>query len=787
MAFFDNDVPPLAGGTWYLSVSHSIKDGDTPVAPPFGAAQEIVVSAPQVAIDATAVVQTFPPATATGTFGDVLPHIVLSDPQLPWERLMAGGEDPRQPWVALLVFAGDELEGATTSSTRVTTTTAGQFLAPDTAVLKPSITLEPDIDPSTPCAFVQVPTDVFQTVTPRLDELRFLAHCRQVDVGAKPELGLVADGLFSVVVANRFPAPPPPGSADGAVAPAFAHLVSLEGLGPVLVDDPDFGGHTSVAMLSLASWAFSVQAEAGTDFRDLAAGLVASETVDGAQDPDRLLLRLPPPPPPTGRNPDRWAAYAPPAAASPAEAEAADRLAAGFVPLEYRARTGEATVAWYRGPFSPVPTGPLPGAPTFTTADAAMAYAPAFGVFDLSLAGAFEIGRALALSDRTFGQALLDLRRRAHGVAGELLGRLESDHFSATQIGEVARTTSVHDEFGALLDQQLLADVGMGPAPVAPDVPPWPSPPPGPDADPAAALAAFLADPSVQQQVLTAVEDDLDPVATWLGNLMLLGPVPFVALVADEALLPSESLRFSYLDRNWVGALVDGAMSIGLDSSLAGFYAELTRGIVVDAAYDAARVQRDVLVGRPGAGPGPDDGRPITGLLLRSALVSGWPTLEISAADATGAPVPPLRIAHLSPSVLLCLFWGVPASVSFAEPSEGLRFGTDDDGVVGLRNPTAPANGGSPLAAPLTGAAPFPVIDFSGREQRQLRDLTHRVLNLAPGSSTGMLAQLAGALSTALGTTVGPLGPADLAVQLVAAPDAVTFASPRSTPEPPHG
>jgi hypothetical protein len=787
MAFFDADIPPLAGGTWYVSVSHSLEEGDTPVAPPFGAAQEIVVSAPQVAIDPTAVIQSFPPATATGTFGDVLPHIVLSDPQLPWERLMTGGEDPRQPWVALLVLGGDELQGATTSSTRVTNTTAGQFLTPDAAVLKPSITLEPDIDPSAPCAFVQVSTDVFQAVTPRLDELRFLAHCRQVDVGSKPELGLVADGLFSVVVANRFPAPPPPGSAAGAVAPAFAHLVSLEGLEAVLVDDPDFGGRTSVAMLSLASWAFSVQAEAGTDFRDLAAGLVASETSAGTQDPDLLLLRLPPPPPATGRAPDRWAAYAPQAAASPAEAEAAGRFADGFVPLEYQTRTGEATVAWYRGPFSPVPTGPLPGAPTFTTADAAMAYAPAFGVFDLSLAGAFEIGRALALSDKTFGQALLDLRRRAHAVAGDLLARLESDHFSATQIEQVAQTTSVHDEFRALLDQQLLADVGRGPAPVPPDVPPWPTPP-GPDVDPAAALSAFLADPAVQQQVLTAVEDDLDPVATWLGNVMLLGPVPFVALVADEALLPSESLRFFFLDRNWIAALVDGAMSIGLDSSLAGFYEEITRGIVVDAAYDAARLQRDVLLGRPWVVPDPDDGRPITGLLLRSALVSGWPTLEIQAADATGAAVPPLRIAHLSPSVLLCLFWGVPASVTFAEPSEGLRFGTDDDGMVGLRNPTAPEGGaGTPLAAPLTGAAPFPVIDFTGQQQRQLRDLTHRVLDLAPGSSSGMLAQLAGALSTALGTTVGPLGPADLAVQLVAAPDAVTFAPPPATLEPPDG
>ena len=48
----------------------------------------------------------------------------------------------------------------------------------------------------------------------------------------------------------------------------------------------------------------------------------------------------------------------------------------------------------------------------------------------------------------------------------------------------------------------------------------------------------------------------------WLARLRLLEGVPFAYLVADSELLPPESIRFFYLDRNWTDALVQGALSV---------------------------------------------------------------------------------------------------------------------------------------------------------------------------------------------------------------------------------
>src|SRR5438874_2868368 len=53
----------------------------------------------------------------------------------------------------------------------------------------------------------------------------------------------------------------------------------------------------------------------------------------------------------------------------------------------------------------------------------------------------------------------------------------------------------------------------------------------------------------------------------WLGRLRLLYGVPFTNLVPHSMLLPKESIRFFYVDRNWTDRLVDGALSVGKTST----------------------------------------------------------------------------------------------------------------------------------------------------------------------------------------------------------------------------
>lgn len=211
----DHYLPALPAGDYRIEATHTLRtsadENAQVVGVPFRAVQRFTVRAPQVAIDTTAVVARQPPEASGGRFAEVLPHLVLGDPLLPWERPLRGASRTT-PWLALLVLTDDQLIGGTTAPTRTVSTTVGGFLAPDPAVLKPDPPLEADIGQDDPCDFIEVPTAVFPEVAPRLDEMRYLAHSRGANTGDRPILGIEEDGLFSVVVANRFPAAAPPGS-----------------------------------------------------------------------------------------------------------------------------------------------------------------------------------------------------------------------------------------------------------------------------------------------------------------------------------------------------------------------------------------------------------------------------------------------------------------------------------------------------------------------------------------------------------------------------------------------
>jgi hypothetical protein len=743
LQFYDNYVPVLEAGNWRIAVTHTLAGVETGS---LGATQELVVSAPQFAMDTTSIVNQYPPAGSTGQYAKVLPHIVLTDALLPWERAMTGSENT-QPWLAVLVLQDSELIGATDSPTRTQTSTVAGFLATDSAVLKPAVTKADDVAGTDPCTFIQIPTSVFPAITPRLEELRFLAHCRQSNIADKAEQGLEQNGLFSVVVGNRFPAVPSPGT-PGAQK-NIAHLVSLEGLAAYLVDEPSFGSHSSVALISLASWTFNAMPDQLQDFRGLMEQLVGQEYDGSTYTRDNLWLRLPPPVTPIDTR-------------TPAGAETSRRIQDGFVPMQYQFRTGEQTFAWYRGPFTPVLTTPLTPPAPFATADSALIYQNQFGVFDASLATAWEAGRAAALADRAFGQALFDFRRRGHRLTDGLLQRLQSDAFSATQISELSQNTSVQDEFLRLLSADLLRDIGT-PTVAAQDSVNLKAAAPTPDADPTTAVRNFLADNQVQATIADLTSADLEPVATWLAKLLLLYPLPFNLLVPDGRLLMPETLRFFYLDTNWLRALFDGAISIGVESSRDSFFQEIMQDLMFRSATSAAQVMRAQRIGvDPPAGEVAEN--LICGFLLRSAVVSGWPNLAVRGGMNDGTSLKALRMDHLAGDLLLCLFWGVPDFVEFAEPQEGFRFGVDDDGEIPMRQPVA--NASSPIGTQL--ANPLLVLPNA------LRSTGNNVLDLDPGSPSGLVQKIQAAL-TAAGSSVSSFGPSDFALQMIKSPEAIRF------------
>jgi hypothetical protein len=180
----------------------------------------------------------------------------------------------------------------------------------------------------------------------------------------------------------------------------------------------------------------------------------------------------------------------------------------------------------------------------------------------------------------------------------------------------------------------------------------------------------------------------------FLAGLRLLSGVPFAYLVPDSALLPPESIRFFYLDRAWADALVQGALSVGtVNSGDRAQLEQLHRPIrdEIDEEERRVRMPGSELVQQGPAGT-------ITGFLLRSRAVSGWPGMHVRAyrtevgdddeivPESHPDRLKVLRLERLAPAVLLALFDGVPQLVQLEEPRQGIQFGVRLDAVAGATN-----------------------------------------------------------------------------------------------------
>jgi len=172
----------------------------------------------------------------------------------------------------------------------------------------------------------------------------------------------------------------------------------------------------------------------------------------------------------------------------------------------------------------------------------------------------------------------------------------------------------------------------------------------------------------------TAIPDEGPPplpaaVGSFLSGLTMCRGIPANYLLPDPALLPPESIRLVTVDPGWTTALLAGALTIGTQSSMD------------QVGPDDVRAHLSV----PATGA-------ITGVLLRSELVTSWPDLVI---DASGVrvttevePAPaPLRLLHreaIRPGVLLCLFDGVAATIDLHLPPEQMHVGLEAvDGSAG--------------------------------------------------------------------------------------------------------
>ncbi len=207
----------------------------------------------------------------------------------------------------------------------------------------------------------------------------------------------------------------------------------------------------------------------------------------------------------------------------------------------------------------------------------------------------------------------------------------------------------------------------------------------------------------------------------FLARLRLLHGVPFSYLVPDAELLPPESMRFFYIDRAWTDALVQGALSVGTVSTadraqLEAVYPHI-RAEVDEAERALRRPQgQDRLDGAAGT---------ITGFVMRSRAVSGWPNLHVrayavdvladdaltTAAESDPSRLKVLRMERLAPAVLLVLIDGVPAVVHVEEPRQGIQFGARLDASAPPAQRAARVRFRNKNTGDLIGAAEAPLTD----------------------------------------------------------------------------
>jgi hypothetical protein len=701
----------------------------------------------------------------------------------------------------------------------------------DPTILGPNVNRE-DTD-ETACQAIDISTATFQQIVPRMAELPFLAHVREAGAALhhKATDQASGDGWFSVVIGNRFPA-----SASGAATRNIAHLVSLEGFSGYLDEQPTWPpGITKVRLASLASWSFICQPEGG-DFAALAlnliagpigsmalvdggtgystepdvavtggggsGALVAASIADGAvsaltlvtpgsgysatpslaftggagtgaaatatllaEGGDMLRLRLPFSP---TSHPPRQAA----------EVQAA--LQQGFVALAYNTRVGDRTFGWYHGPLVPNPVEPLAGADLWQSSAAATIYGKETGTFDLTYAAAWETGRLLALAARAQARSNMALRKSLRRGVNCLRGRADLGLEAA--LGVASDETAplgpaIVGWFANNLAQRLPKpgeEVRAAGTPVDAAALPRRAA--------AEQLRSMIDRPEVKEHLARSLgkastEPEFTTAIDFQAGLRLLEGVPFSTLVPDSAMLPAESIRFFYVDPNYLSALSDGANSLGLHTSRDIAHAKALREPLNRIVAQRARTIRSRRTGRAGTTTvGAGSGDPVAGFLLRSALVAGWPGLEVKAYAATvpgsdpirpnlSTLVSPLRLERLAPDVLLCLYPQIPVWIELDEPNEGLAFGVED--------PTE------------TGGAPQVALRYLDNSDGRMGlatgtdvSFTSSYLRAAAAPATPRVVDIAGwqaYLCTQVPPSTTDWGPAAFAVEMVRAPEQIVF------------
>jgi hypothetical protein len=455
--FVESHRPKLLDGDYELTVTHQLEVEQTVEAgwPTFASSTSnddrtseskasFTVTGPRFSIPPTLVHTAFPPPGSRGRFGHVLAHVVLERTTLPWER--SAVHDPRRretpnpiaetsseeplpelPWLALVVFEAADLVGRKknlTVSELLATNSGTNSGGPGSDVLTAPLSGEMSDDPEAGVQVLDLPWSVLEPAVPTVAELSWLCHVRDVVPADHTDDNNTGPIVESATVIS--PHRPKVGHRNE------AHLISVEGwyqLNRRGRLEPSFAPTASddVRVVSLFSWEFVCEADAARSFSDLANDL--GRTVDRLRRPSGVETGAAQP----------W-------------------LQNGYTVLPHQFRNGEESLSWYHGPLRP-------GQPSFQIhrstesklpalrADELTVFDSTSGIYDVSYAAAWELGRLLALQHPSVGIKYQQWRTSHRHAAHRRWVLSEHDHLLHGAKPPPAPEFPLRDWFRSAIDQ----------------------------------------------------------------------------------------------------------------------------------------------------------------------------------------------------------------------------------------------------------------------------------------------------------------------------------------------
>lgn len=572
ITFSSYNLPVIEDGLYEIKVEHKFKadsDNEAPKIP--SQTRYFAAIGPRYALDPKEIATRFPPPKTSGDYYNVLPHIMFKRAILPWERNLDPTK-PKTPWLTLISCTHSEMTGwqKVTGDNKLLAIHTDKLEkvcqdAQSKKIVFPKlsdITLIPGESPKESVNYIDIPEPLLQLILPSEDELPTLANVRQ-SADSAPEGK--ENPKFPVLLCNRLPQP----NQENTV-----FLISLENRTDVYKQLQLAKPLKGVPKPSAKPKLYRFVVLNYWRFASVTPNLTFEQLLIDANRFDKKsagAFRLPP----------------------VGDSNVDPFLEKGYVPLEHQTRQGNRMVSWCRGPFLPgvAPVPPSPPKPSsIVSPDNLVRIYSEIGMFDVTYASAWNIGRSVMLENKRVSQALFEWKRTC---------------VQAKKANVPAHLPS-HKA-------------------VAPPL------------------------PNLMQE--------------WFVKLGRLEQVPFNYLVPDEKLLPQESIQFFSVDPQWVQLLLQGAFAVGDIAS--------SDETIEDSLYKQI--------------PKPKD---LSGFLLRSKVVSGWPHLLVNGFDKEppqGSNPPfesgtkPLTQHRytLGKDTLLCLFEGSIKSVEVYLHPETIHFGID--------------------------------------------------------------------------------------------------------------